>query len=100
LLDQFPVGYHPYILDVVDDKANRHCGYRVVAAELGMGDDTTQLDKQMTKDITNTSQLGQSFQHLRQGLTKHQKDLSRRRTGQRLEHQMFFLLVFLQDKFM
>jgi len=39
-LDQFPVGYHPYILDVVDVKTNGHCGYRVVAAELGMGEES------------------------------------------------------------
>jgi len=31
--------------------------------------DITQLDKQMTKDTTNTSQLGQSSQHPRQGPT-------------------------------
>ncbi|XP_068461737.1 uncharacterized protein [Phaseolus vulgaris] len=38
--DQFPVGYHPYILAVVDVKADGHCGYRVVAAELGMGEES------------------------------------------------------------
>ena len=38
--DQFPAGYHPYILDVVDVKADGHCGYRVVAAELGMGEES------------------------------------------------------------
>jgi len=57
-------------------------------------DDTTQLEKQMTK-ATNTLQLSQSSQHPKQDPTKHQKNLSRRRT----RHQMFFLLVFLQDKF-
>jgi len=61
--------------------------------------DTTHLDKQMTKETTNTSQLSQSSQHPRQGPTKLQKDLSRRRTGHRPEHQMLFLLVFLKDKF-
>jgi len=30
------VGFHPYILDVVDVKFDGHCGYYVVAAELGM----------------------------------------------------------------
>ncbi|XP_068475190.1 uncharacterized protein [Phaseolus vulgaris] len=40
LLDQFPIGYHPYIVDVVDIKADGHCGYRVVAAELGMGEES------------------------------------------------------------
>ena len=39
-LDQFPVGYHPYIVDVVDVKADGHCGYRAVAAQLGMGEDS------------------------------------------------------------
>jgi len=53
----------------------------------------------MTKDTTNTSQLSQSPKHPRQGLTKLQKDLSKRRTEHRLEHHMFFLLVFLKDKF-
>jgi len=61
---------------------------------------TTQIDKQMTKDTMNTSQLGNSSQHTRQCPTKHQKDIRRRISGHRPEHQMFFLLVFLQDKFM
>ncbi|XP_068486332.1 uncharacterized protein [Phaseolus vulgaris] len=39
-LDQFPVGYHPYIVDVVDVKADGHCGYRAVAAQLGMGEES------------------------------------------------------------
>ena len=39
-LYQFPVGYHPYILDVVDVKADSHCGHCVVAAELGMGEES------------------------------------------------------------
>ena len=60
--------------------------------------DTYQVDKQMTKDTTDTSHFDQSSQHTRQGPTKYQKDLRRRRIGHRLEHQMFFLLVFLQDK--
>ncbi|XP_068503615.1 uncharacterized protein [Phaseolus vulgaris] len=40
LLDQFPVGYHPCIVDVVDVKVDGHCGYHVVAAELGMGEES------------------------------------------------------------
>jgi len=40
LLDQFPVGYHPYILDVVDVKANGHCGYHLVVVELSMGEES------------------------------------------------------------
>ncbi|XP_068501365.1 protein FAR1-RELATED SEQUENCE 6-like [Phaseolus vulgaris] len=39
-LDQFPVGYHPYIVDVVDVRADGHCGYRAVAAQLGMGEES------------------------------------------------------------
>jgi len=70
-----------------------------VASGIGEGY-TTQIDKHMTKDTTNTSQLGQSSQHPRQGPTKHQNDPNRRRNGHKTEHQMFFLLVFLKDKFM
>jgi len=62
--------------------------------------DTTQINKQMTKNTTNTSQLSQSSQHPRQGPINHQKNINRRRTRYRPEHQMFFILVFLQDKFM
>ncbi|XP_068475180.1 uncharacterized protein [Phaseolus vulgaris] len=50
-LDQFPVGYHPYIVDVVDVKADDLCGYRVVAAQLGMGEESWAVagtDKWMT----------------------------------------------------
>jgi len=61
--------------------------------------DTTQLVKEITKDTTDTSQLSQSSQHRRQGPTKFQKDLSRRRTRHRLEDHMFFLLIFLKDMF-
>ena len=69
--------------------------------ELGLPCDTTQLDKEIIKDTTNTSQLSQSSQHPIQGPTKLQKDLSKRRTEHRSEHhQMFFLLVFLKEKFM
>jgi len=64
------------------------------------GHDTTQLDKEITKDTKITSQLSQLSLHPRQDPTKLQKDLSRRRTGHRPKHQMFFLLVFLKDKFM
>jgi len=61
-------------------------------------DDTNQLDKQMTKDTTNSSQLGHSSQHKRQGLTKSQKSLSRGRTRHEPKYQLFFILVFLQEK--
>jgi len=43
------------------------------------GHDTTQLDKQMTNDIKDTSHLGQSSQNKRQGLTSSQRSLRRRR---------------------
>ena len=43
LLDQFPVEIHPYIVDVVDVKADGHCGYRAIAALLGMGEDSWAL---------------------------------------------------------
>ena len=62
------------------------------------GHDTTHISKQITKDTRDTSHFDQSSQHPRQGPTKCRKNLSRRRTGHRPEHQMFFLLVFLQDK--
>ena len=62
------------------------------------GHDTTQLAKQMTKDTRGTSHFDQSSQLTRQGPTKYRKGLNRRRTGHKLEHQMFFLLIFLQEK--
>jgi len=42
--------------------------------------DTNQLDKQMTKDTTNSSQLGLSSRHAKQGPAKSHKSLSRGRT--------------------
>ncbi|XP_068475174.1 uncharacterized protein [Phaseolus vulgaris] len=39
-LDQFPVGYHPYIVDVVDVKADGYCGYCAVVAQLEMGEES------------------------------------------------------------
>jgi len=38
--DQFPAGYHPYILNIVDVKVDGHCGYRAIVAELGMGEES------------------------------------------------------------
>ncbi|XP_068466719.1 uncharacterized protein [Phaseolus vulgaris] len=40
MLQQFPVGIHPYIVDIVDVKADGHCGYRAVGALLGMGEES------------------------------------------------------------
>jgi len=64
------------------------------------GHDTTQINNQMTKDTTNTSQLGQSSQHTRLDLTRPQKSHSRRRTKHGPKYQLFFILVFLEDMFM
>jgi len=38
MLDQFLIGFHPYIIDVVDVKVDHNCGYHVVAALLSMGE--------------------------------------------------------------
>ena len=43
MIDQFHVICHPYILDVVDVIANGHCGYKCIAALLGMGEDSWPL---------------------------------------------------------
>jgi len=40
MVDQFPIEIHPYIIDVVDVVADGHCGYRVVAALLVMGEES------------------------------------------------------------
>ncbi|XP_068504159.1 protein FAR-RED IMPAIRED RESPONSE 1-like [Phaseolus vulgaris] len=40
MLQQFPVGIHPYIVDIVDVKVDGHCGYRAVGALLGMGQES------------------------------------------------------------
>jgi len=37
MFDQFSIRFHPYIVDV---KADGHCGYRVVAALLGMEEES------------------------------------------------------------
>ena len=37
MLNQFPVGIHPYIVDV---KVYDHCGYRALAALLGTGEES------------------------------------------------------------
>jgi len=60
--------------------------------------DTTQLAKQMTKNTRGASHFDESSPLTREGPTKYRKDHSRRRTGHRLDNQMFFLPVFLQDK--
>jgi len=57
LLDQFLIGYHPYILDVVDVKADGHCGYHVVVAELGMGEESwVVVRKNLLKELSEWRQ--------------------------------------------
>jgi len=52
------------------------------------GHDTSQDNKKMTKDANDHSHYEKSSQHT-------SEDLIRGRNGQRPEHLMFFLLVFL-----
>ncbi|XP_047147469.1 uncharacterized protein LOC124819909 [Vigna umbellata] len=40
LIDQFHSTTHPFIVDVVDVVADGHCGYRCIAALLGLGEDS------------------------------------------------------------
>jgi len=49
----------------------------------------------MTKNSNYYSHYEKSSQLSSENPTKDLKDLTRRRNGQRPEHQMFFLLVFL-----
>ncbi|XP_047175555.1 uncharacterized protein LOC124842981 [Vigna umbellata] len=39
MLNQFHLICHPYIVDVVDVVADGHCGYRCIAALLGLGEE-------------------------------------------------------------
>jgi len=43
MLDQFHLICHPYIVDVVDVVVDSHCGYRCIAALLGMGEESWPL---------------------------------------------------------
>lgn len=36
-MDQLPILFHPFIEEIIDVKAGRNCGYRVIATQLGMG---------------------------------------------------------------
>ncbi|XP_052736682.1 uncharacterized protein LOC128197877 [Vigna angularis] len=40
MIDQFHSITHPFIMDVVDVVADCHCGYRCIAASLGLGEDS------------------------------------------------------------
>ena len=42
-LDQFHPITHPYIVDIIDVKSDGHCGYRAIAALLGMGEESWAL---------------------------------------------------------
>ena len=57
MLDQFPIGYHPYIVDVVDVKVDGHCGYHVVAFELGMREESWAVVRMnLLKELTEWRQ--------------------------------------------
>jgi len=60
--------------------------------------DTIQANKKMTKDSHDHSHYEKSSQLSSEDPTKDLTNLTRRRNGQRPEHQMFFLLVFLRIK--
>lgn len=40
MLDQFYPIFHSYIVNVIDVVANGHCGYRCIAASLGLSEDS------------------------------------------------------------
>ena len=60
--------------------------------------DTIQANKEMTKDSHDHSHYEKSSQLSNEDPTKDLANLTRRRNGQRPEHQMFFLLVLLKIK--
>jgi len=62
------------------------------------GHDTIQASKEMTKDSNYHSHYEKSSQLSSEDPTKDLADLTRRRNWQILEHQIFFLLVFLRIK--
>ncbi|XP_068498106.1 uncharacterized protein [Phaseolus vulgaris] len=43
MLNQFHPKCHPYILDVINVKADGHCGFRAIASLLGMGEESWPL---------------------------------------------------------
>ena len=43
MLDQFHPNMHQYITNIVDVKADGNCGYRAIAALLGMGEESWSL---------------------------------------------------------
>jgi len=46
MMDQFPIQIHPFIEEIIDVKADSNCGYRAVAAQLGMGEESWALVRQ------------------------------------------------------
>jgi len=60
--------------------------------------DTIQANKEMINDLNYHSHYEKSSQLSSENPTKDLTDLTRRRNGQRPEHQMLFLLVFLKIK--
>ena len=58
-----------------------------------MATDIIQVNKEMTKASRDNSHYEQSSQQSSQYPTKDLADLTRRRSGHRPEHQMFFLPV-------
>jgi len=43
MLDQFNIVFKTYIVDVIDVVADGHCGYKCIAALLGMGEESWPL---------------------------------------------------------
>jgi len=59
---------------------------------------TNQANKEMTKDANYHSHHEKSSQQSSENLTKDPTNLTKGGNGQKLEHLMFFLLVFLRIK--
>ena len=60
--------------------------------------DTIQANKEITKDSNYHSHYEKSSQLSSENTSNDLSNLTRKRNGQRPEHQMFFLLVFLRIK--
>jgi len=75
-LDQFHPITHPYILDIIDVKPDGHCGYRSIAALLGMGEESWPLIRmdlykeicQWRDQYTNISGSHERFDELKNSL--------------------------------
>ncbi|XP_052723753.1 uncharacterized protein LOC108344436 [Vigna angularis] len=79
MLDQFHPICHPYILDVVDVVADGHCGYRCIAALLGLGEEAWPIIRHdLLEELTlwhdeYTTLVGSDdrYEELRQSLIVH-----------------------------